>query len=286
MAKSKLNTWDLGRTYNDGIRDEIMPPLAKKLGLDELPMHHEDYNFFGAAISFFLKNSNLQEANLFDAASDVISAIISPTPTGKPAPVEDYVRRYQQQKDAGGPIQPFDRFFSMSVSQYPRGKGWAVLKKIGYEREKYKAVPIEQGGGGEDLITEETLPESHERSPYESLVLEEETPKREKALAAVPDYLKDQRAGAAAEQMWVMLQENERTGQVLKLKEMANILNSMGIPGPTKYGDWDESATFKLQRKVRKMVFDFMEREGVDMGSITLASRSRKGFRFCLRERF
>jgi hypothetical protein len=292
MAKRR-NTWDVGESYNSQIRSEIMPPLAEQLKLDKLPMYHEGFNFWRAAVAFFVKNSDLDGADLHDAASDVISKILSPTKTGKPAPIDDYVRRYREQQAAGGAIQPFDRYFNMSIAGR-RGKGWNVLRDFSRSREKHRALPIERGRGdlGQgNLVLEESLPQFREPSPFEALRFKEETPKREKALEAkekalkaVPDYLKGLRAGAEVEQMWEMLQEEERTGKKLTLQAMAGILDSMGIPGPTEYGDWDTNAVFRLRRKVHKIVRDFMEREGVDWESISLGSRV--GFRFCLRERY
>ena len=137
----------------------------------------------------------------------------------------------------------------------------------------------------EHQIDEEFLPPSRDPGPSELLQFKEENPKKEKALAAVPDYLKDQRTGAAAEQMWEMLKEEEQTGKKMTLKEMAGTLDSMGIPGPTKSSDWDESSAFRLRRKVLAMVRQFMEGLGVDWESISMTA-SRKGFRFCARERY
>jgi len=284
MAKRR-NPWDIGKSYNYEIRRDIMPPLAAELKLDQLPMKDPNFNFFNAAVSFFSKYSDLKEADLYDAASDVISKILSPTSKGK-APISDYVRRYREQEAAGNIPQPFDRYFNMSIFNPQKGKGWRVLRDLSQQQKK-RGLPLDRGryygGEGEDL-GELIEPESREPSPYEVLRAKEEDPKKEKALKAVPGYLKEQRAAPEVVQMWDMMLEEVKTGKKMTLDMMSNVLNSMGIKGPSDFGDWDHNAAYRLKRKVYNIVQKFMEDSGVDLESIILGSR--KGFRFCAQERW
>jgi hypothetical protein len=274
-----------GEGFNRVIHREIMPEIADKLKLDELPMRKEDFNFYRFAL-YQLRKMGFSGQDLEDTANNILSSLFYNPRTGEPGLVYGYPEWYRKRVSQGKKPQSFDEAFTWHFLKKARSELSKKIRKR--QREKELGLLAIEHGRGESrhrgVVNEEILPLSREPGPHEALWAKEQDPKRAKALAAVPDYLKGLRAGDEIEPMWEMLQEENKTGKKLTLSTIANVLNSMGIEGPTKYKDWDTNAAFRLQQKVRKIVFDFLEREGVDMGSITLASR--KGFRYCLRERF
>jgi hypothetical protein len=294
---------------NNWIRQHTMPDLAKKLDIPELPMHHEGFDFYGAAVAFFIKNSEIRGDDLHVLAARVFDKILTKNRAGK-TPVEDYIRRYRLQEAEGRPIQPFDRYFNMFINDKRKGLGWKVLRDFSRQQQKHRAVPIGQGRTewpGEESVTEESLP-SRELSPEKEFWFREENPKKERVMSVeIPERLREHRNGQGYVEIWDLMRDAEKKGEKYTDQQIANFLNSMQIPPPGKeetapgvgmgegavpgteegeeaevpgeIREWTRGAVARSRTIIVKEARKVMREYRVDEESILMASR-KKGFRF------
>jgi hypothetical protein len=257
---------------------EIMPEIVEELGLDELPMGKQDFNFYTYAARTLARATGLPIGDAEDRANDFIEHIFTHIPKKKTRPsVYDYIRRYQKQVAAGSAPQTFDGYFKMNLSR--------EIANIFNERKRFLNRPkiwsIDRGvGSGEEGdIGEWFLPQSSEPSPYEVLRFQEENPKKEKAFAAVPKMLSDHRNGAAYVEMWDLMKKQRETGKKYTDDNIANILNSMQLEPEGGAPEWTGGAVAKSRYIILELVRKLMREYKVDPESIF---GSRNGFRFGL----
>lgn len=267
-----------GEGLNRWIHAEVMPEIAEELGLDELPMGRQDFNFYAYAARTLASSAGLSQVDAEVRANDFISHIFTHIPKNKTRPsVYDYIRRYQKQAASGVVPQKFDGYFRMNLRR--------EIANIFEERRRHvnrpKVWSIDRGlGSGEEGdIGEEFLPQSSEPSPYEVLRFKEENPKKEKALAAVPKVLSDHRNGAAYVEMWDLMQKEKEGGKKYTDANMANVLNSMQIKPEGGAPEWTGGAVAKSRYIIIELAKKVMREYKVDPESIF---GSRNGFRFGL----
>jgi hypothetical protein len=231
--------------------------------LDGLPLEDQQFNFFGAAVAALL-GTRLRGADLYDAAGDIISVILSPTSKG-PSPISTYVREYRRQEAEGKTPQTFDAFFQMAVYQ----KRNTILKKLAAKkRKKWLSIdrgPEEDEGGG---MGAESLEDVRTLSA-------EDIYARKEILEMIPARLMaDKRHGERYVAMWNLMKNDPH----ITLRELAQELNVEGVTSLSG-GKWGTGSVDVVRTRILGMIHDFLKEKGIDWRSIFAG---RKGFRFGL----
>lgn len=265
-----------GQATNAWIRAVPMREMAERLGLDELPMRQPGFRFYEHAI-YHLKQLGFEGQEKEHWALQVIQTLffnIGKRAKGPEGPIYRYVRWYKKRVAKGLKPQPFDEYFKYAFRQK------AFTARTRWLRQKQKSglsINYTMGGEEEGGVGEEFFPESREPSPYEVLRAKEENPKKEKALAEVPQMLVEHRNGAAYETIWDLMQKQKETGKKYTDENMANILNSMQIKAPGETAEWNGGAVSRARYTIHELVRKHLKERGIDWESISAA---RKGFRF------
>lgn len=253
------------RMWNEWIRDTPMSQMAERLDIPELPMRRPNFDFYTHAIHH-LKQMNFVGQDLYDAAHTVIQKLfynISKKAKSTEGKIYNYVKWYNKRIAQGFKPYPFDEYFKYAFRQMAN----TALREQIRQKEK-SGLSIDYRGQGDDEGTVgEALLGDTGPGPAELFDKQE----REENLREFSDMLaKDPRHGDKYVYVWELMREG------YKLEEMADELNSIGVPSPSG-GQWGIGSVSRVRNIINRMAKEFLEGRGFDSGSI---SSFRGGFRF------
>ena len=245
-----------GRALNDWIRNGPMADMAEELGVDELPMRDQNYDFYGQAVSQMAK-AGVRGQDRYDDATEILSKLFYDEKTGERGDIFYYLVSAEKNRAEGKPLQRFDEYFWWSFHQ----KVGNYLKYKG-RKKRQKPLSITPGYGEDEGGSSADLLEDPGKSPQELAQEREEEPKHREVWQKIPQMLADSgNNGWKLEALWEAMQHH------IKLDEIAAYLNDRNVP-TLSGGKWDTGSVWKTKNQVLRMVRRHFGKSGLDEGSV------------------